>query len=1253
MIIDEQIVSLIFNNSGFQKGVAESSSTLDKFQAQIDHSTKGMSSVFDGAVVGLQSFSKQFSALELIAVGALTNIGRKLEDTISRYVKGATIDQVTAGWSKYESKTSSVQTIMAAGYSMDQVSKALDTLNQYADETSYSFMDMVNNIGKFTAQGIDLETAAKAMEGISNWAAVSGAGISGASRAMYNLSQSIGMGAVKLQDWKSIENANMATKEFKETAMETAVAVGTLLKINGKYFTKNKYGKAATQVTAANFSQTLSEGWFDKATLLQTLQLYSDAADVALEYSNVMGGTVANAIDALSTSEGKKAYASTYAALHDLTESQALDELNKKVTEFSIKVFRAAQEAKTFTEAWEATKEGVSTAWSGIFESIFGNYEEAKSLWSDVAELFYNAFVAPVQEIGEVFREWHDLGGREGLFEDIYKGFEAMGKVLEPLSEAFDNLIPDLTLDSLKDFTDGLGRSIVKIMSFGRVSKKISEDGGYTELGGSPAAIEAAASGINFLSTVFTAFQDAVTKLKWPFMKLKEEFKDFLDNVANRLKKAFDYMSENGTAGKVFDFLSDVLYKGLDILSKVVKYINENVFPLIDGLTSSIDLSWIGELASGLNTLWEALKKILGLAWGTLVSFIKSFDLSSLFTGNNFLNMDVLDATSFGIFAVILKKIFDVFKDGKSLTKTIEDLGSSIGGFFDALTSKVSGGSGFSQIAQDIKVLGEGLLFVIGAMLVFTLIDEQKAGSAMIAVGMIIGGLIGAAKLLEINKPTIKGAASSVAGGTAIAAIASALLIVAGAMLVLAFIPEEKIDRGLSVMTQTVIEFGLLAVALQKFSGGKALLASLGLIAVAGSILIIAAAFGALALINPDRLDTAVGILTLLLFELGTFMAAMSVAGLNGLLAGGGLLLMAAGLLLVAGALGVLSLIDGQQLLFAIEGMAAALGLMTVFGYLASGGLMIAAGAGLLVMSAGLLVAAAAFAVFGALPLDFIFGAIVKIALSAVVLGAVAAGLSGIAAEMVTAAGGIALMGASLIVLGLGLAAVGLGGGIFISFLKATWELIKDIIRTIADLFLGIIEAVTGWIPFIGDDISNGISDLKAGIDHALANDPNTLIQFNQSGQQLGDAFASGMTQSSGDIISEILGDTDLDKDLKQTLVFDADISKAEEALKEFNNNYTFDGIGDPLSYYGASISNMMNSATAGKNGQMAEDNSISMMNSNNANYYNTINVYESKDATATGNAVVSAITDRVVRQNAVWGSNETNRNIRTALAGR
>ena len=414
--IDQRVVEMRFDNAQFEQNISQSTESLEKLKQalNLDNAAKNFDTI-ERAAKGLnlssitesvQTVSNSFNALESVANGVFARLGWNIaswvEKWVSEFNKFSLFGQSGAGWSKYADLTESTQTIVAAGYALGDVEKALERLNWYTDETSYNFTDMANNIGKFTAQGINLETAATAMQGISNWAARSGQHAAEAGRAMYNLSQSLAVGSVKLIDWKSIENANMATKEFKQTVIDTALAMGTLEKYsNGTIRTLDK----GTEVTAASFSSTLSEAWFTSDVLMSVLEKYGNATNELYAIGKRTGLTATQMLQALKsyqagTDEWSKIIdknGSGYVSAERFGEMLA--NLGREENKLGLESFRMAQEALTFKQAMDSVADAASTSWMNIFNKLFGTFEDARGLWTNVANDFYNIFVEPVNDL--------------------------------------------------------------------------------------------------------------------------------------------------------------------------------------------------------------------------------------------------------------------------------------------------------------------------------------------------------------------------------------------------------------------------------------------------------------------------------------------------------------------------------------------------------------------------------------------------------------------------------------------------------------------------------------------------------------------------------------------------------------------------------------------------------------------------------------------------------------------------------------
>ncbi|MBD5135266.1 MAG: hypothetical protein HDT39_04795, partial [Lachnospiraceae bacterium] len=453
--VDEKVVRLTLDNKDFDKDTARTIKSLDELKEslQFEGVGKGFDEITKSAKhvdlnpieQGVMAVSNQFNLLTTIADTAFRNLTNKAIDAGERMIKSLSVDQITTGWAKYAEQTGAVQTIMAAtaqqfedtGVQMEEVNSQLEKLTWFTDETSHRFNDMVSGIGKFTANNIDLETSVKAMEGIATWASLSGANANEASRAIYNLAQAVSVGTVKLIDWRSIENANMGTTEFKQTVIETAQEVGTLVKVTDDLY-RTIGGK---EVSVANFSENLSEGWFTSDVLLKSLDRYGNFADQLNQFVDETGILTATAMEFVDdytegTLDMDHAMAVTRLSAESLTEW--LDVLGSKENDLGRRAFRAAQETKTFQEAIDYVKEAVSSGWSTSFKYIFGDYLEAKEWWSEIAESMYDVFVVGGEIRNTILSMWKDNGGRDDFLDGIRALIENVKKILNIFGEAWN-----------------------------------------------------------------------------------------------------------------------------------------------------------------------------------------------------------------------------------------------------------------------------------------------------------------------------------------------------------------------------------------------------------------------------------------------------------------------------------------------------------------------------------------------------------------------------------------------------------------------------------------------------------------------------------------------------------------------------------------------------------------------------------------------------------------------------------------------
>lgn len=447
--IDERVVELRFNNQQFEQNARTSIGTLEKLKQLlnfsksedalqgIDRSARRVD--MSGIESAVDRVHVKFSALEIAGVAALVNIANHAINTGKQMLNSLTLAPISDGFQEYELKMGSIQTIMmSTGESLTTVNRYLDELNTYADKTIYSFKDMTSNIGKFTNAGVGLEDAVKAIQGVSNEAAISGANTWEASRAMYNFAQALSSGSVRLIDWKSIENANMATVDFKQTLLDTAEALGTVVKGENGYVTTTTdlTGKVSDAFTTTmGFNDSLSHQWMTTKVLTTALQAYSnDVRDM--------------------TSAEKKEYEEKLRSI-GYTEDQI-----KRIEKLGSKAFDAAQEIKTFSQMMDTLKEAVGSGWARTWELIFGDFEVAKKLWTGIGNFVGGIIDEQAERRNNLLEQWTNLwsiedGGRGKLFRSFARIADRVQEYIEPIKNAWRSIMPEIDVWTLRKITWG------------------------------------------------------------------------------------------------------------------------------------------------------------------------------------------------------------------------------------------------------------------------------------------------------------------------------------------------------------------------------------------------------------------------------------------------------------------------------------------------------------------------------------------------------------------------------------------------------------------------------------------------------------------------------------------------------------------------------------------------------------------------------------------------------------------------------
>lgn len=392
--VDSRVVEMRFDNANFEKNTKQTISTIDRLmeKLQFKGAEKGFEKLdtaaenvdFATMQTSLDRLESKFSSLNIVATTALVNITNKFVDAGEKLVKSLSIDQVASGWDKYTEKTSNVQTIMnATGKSIDQVNGYLNKLMWYSDETSYSFSEMTSALSQMTAAGGNIDKMIPMIMGIANATADAGKTGFAFQSTIRNLTQSYSAGHLQLQDWKSLNLMGTATKALKQELIDTAVELGTLKK---------------GEVTIGTFESSLSKKWANTKVMEKTFEKYASMMEAAYEMTQKNKG---------------------------MTSSEALEKLSGQYGELAERAALAAQQATSFGQAIDATKDAVSSKWMAVFETFFGNKEEATETWTELSERLYDIFVPSIDGLNERLKDglnsgWTQLQGRLGDQADAY-----------------------------------------------------------------------------------------------------------------------------------------------------------------------------------------------------------------------------------------------------------------------------------------------------------------------------------------------------------------------------------------------------------------------------------------------------------------------------------------------------------------------------------------------------------------------------------------------------------------------------------------------------------------------------------------------------------------------------------------------------------------------------------------------------------------------------------------------------------------
>lgn len=666
--VDDRILRLQFDDSGFEAGAEKAIGTLGRLEnaLNLDGATNGLENVkrsvdnfnMDGVSESVEAVQAKFSAFDSFTLGVFSRLGERVLDFGAKMVKniwGAVTKGPVDGFQEYEAQMKSVQTISAnSGESLEVIQANLDKLNEYADKTSYKFSDMTSAIGRFTAAGMGVEESTKAIQGFFNVAALAGAGPQEAARGVYQLSQAMSSGVIKLQDWRSIENASIDTEKFRNIITLTAKHMGV---------TSDKFD----EMTKGNisFRESLADGWLT-AEVMQ----------------NALENLTKSTMDYTDAEQGRNELTKELVA-NGYTEEEA-----KQIIQIASAADQSAREIRTFSAMVDTLGEAIGSGWATTWRLIIGDYKESAEFFtwisgklSGIVEHFSNARNGFLQE-------WRAAFGREALIGTIANTFESVERIITPIYDAFVDVfsVPaDLVADFMKKVAEFTEVLVIDGDTMNSVNKAFHDffmtyKNSFSVLG------RMIDSFVKIGTVIFTILQPALLVL-WDLFKtstsvfayvtgvietnvsrLFNRLDDFFTPIMTLVKNVQQLVSDLGTAFMNVFLNSQVgqkLHKQLDSIKgffdafNILKFLQDPLDALFQGLKKVNDYisgiggdnrlkvfeDWFHSIATvvggPLNALVDGLEWLWGIVWnfasGHITSGLTSFfDLLIMLGGMGF-----------------------------------------------------------------------------------------------------------------------------------------------------------------------------------------------------------------------------------------------------------------------------------------------------------------------------------------------------------------------------------------------------------------------------------------------------------------------------------------------------------------------------------------------------------------------------------------------------------------------------------------
>jgi tape measure domain-containing protein len=1087
--VEDKIVGMKFDNKQFEPAAKQTLSTLDRLKAALNFGgvkNKGLEDIQASAnkfslgnvMNAASQVGGKFSAMSVLAIGALASIANRAVGVGVQITKALTIEPMMDGFREYETKIGSIQTIMSNtaryGTKLPEVNKVLNDLNHYADKTIYNFGEMTKNIGLFTNAGIKVKDAASMIKGFSNEAAASGTTSQGAAGAAYQLSQALSTGTIRLMDWRSLSNVGMGNKNMQKDLITLADSMGTL----------KKAGISAKDV-GKDFNGSLEKKWL--------------SADVMSKYLKIMAGDMSDAqMKSLGLNDAQ-------IKLFKDTQQDAED---------------AATKVRTFSQLTGTLKEAVGSSWGQTAEILFGGFDQATDLFTGINDKLTDPKKGIISKMNNarnnLLSGWSKMGGRNDVIKSFGNIFNAVVKYGGMIKDAFRSIFPATTAKQLYDITHSFLEFTQNLKLSGESAKNLKKT-----FAGVFAIFDIGWQAVKALAGVLGDLFHFVADGSDSFLGVTANIGDFLVNLDKTIKKGDVF-------NKFFGSLENVVGGAKDVLVGIGK--------ALGGLFSGVDGGPAKALGDILSNLGDRLKPLagaahlVGAAWDGMIKIFSGFGrllqpvidgiatafsgvgtaIANALAGGDFSSVfDILNTVLLGGVLLVVKKfvkdglkididaggglfkaitgtfgqLTDTLKamqsqiqakiileiagavallaasivilsliDSKKLTKSLTAIGVAFGYLLGAMAilTKISGNAGFVKIpiiAASMILLATALLILSASVKILSGLSWEELAKGLVGVGAVLGMIVGVAKGLD------KSGGSMLRAGLAMIPLALGILILSKAVESFGNIPIATLATGLIGMAAALVIIGLAVSLMPKTMA----LQAAGLVILGGALLIIGQAISNMGGMSIGEIAKGLVVLAGSLILIAAALLVM-----EGSLPGAAALIVAAGALaILAPALVTMSGMSWGEIAKGMVVLGGALLILSIGLALMTAALPGAAA--LLIASAALAILAPVLVILGGMSWEAIAKGLAAIAGAFAVLGVAGLLLTPVIPSIVLLAGALLILGVGIGLVGVGVLAIATAFSIFVAAGTAGIAVLLGMIQLIPAFMIAFAEGIGGF----------------------------------------------------------------------------------------------------------------------------------------------------------------------------------------------